>query len=311
MRTRKIRGFSIEAPAVLVGCMRQAGYSASPFTPQEMNRFIHGALELGAFWFDHADIYANGRPEEVFGAAWSQDASLKREDMILQSKCGICRGWYDASREHILEAVDGSLRRLQTEYLDVLLLHRPDALVEPEEVAEAFSRLEREGKVRFFGVSNHTPGQIALLQRYVEQPLILNQMEFSIVHAGMVSSGMEANMTTDGGVDRDGGVLDYCRLNDITIQTWSPFQISLRGGSFIGNPDYPELNKLLCELGEKYGTSPTGIAAAWVLRHPARMQLISGTSRLERLKEIVEVSEITLSREEWYALYLAAGHPLP
>ncbi len=306
MKKRKIPGFPGEVPAVLVGCMRLAGLSA-----QEMNSFVHGALELGANWFDHADIYAGGRSETVFGEALAGDASIRREDLILQSKCGICRGWYDASREHILESVDGILGRLRTDYLDLLLLHRPDALIEPEEVAEAFSLLKREGKVRFFGVSNHTPGQIALLQRYVEEPLIVNQMELSLVHAGMISAGMEANMTTQGGVDRDGGVLDWCRLPDVTIQTWSPFQISLREGSFLGNPDYPELNEKLNELAEKYGTTPSGIAAAWVMRHPAGMQLISGTSRLERLNDVVAASGIALSRPDWYALYLAAGHPLP
>lgn len=312
MKMRKVRSLPFEAPSVLVGCMRQAGYSAKPFTPPEMNSFIHSALDLGANWFDHADIYADGRPERVFGEAWAGDSSLRREDMILQSKCGICRwGGYDSSRDYILRAVDGILGRLQTEYLDVLLLHRPDALIEPEEVAEAFASLKAAGKVRYFGVSNYTPGQIALLQKYVEEPLIINQMEFSLAHAGMVSAGIEANLTTAGGVDRDGGVLDYCRLHDITIQTWSPFQIGLRDGSFLGNPAYAELNRKLEELGEKYGSSPTGMAAAWILRHPAGMQLITGTSRVERLREIVEASDITLSREDWYALYKAAGHPIP
>lgn len=311
MKKRKIQGFPAEAPAVLVGCMRQAGYSAKPFSPQEMNAFLHSALELGANWFDHADIYAGGRPESVFGEAWSQDSSIRREDMILQSKCGIRPWGYDSSAAYILGAVDGILERLRTEYLDVLLLHRPDALIEPEEVAEAFSRLKAQGKVRFFGVSNYTPGQIALLQHTVEEPLIINQMEFSLAHAGMVSAGIEANMRTEGGVDRDGGVLDYCRLHNITIQTWSPFQIGLRDGSFLDNPAYPELNALLRELGEKYGTTPTGMAAAWILRHPAGMQLLSGTSRPERLRDIVRASEITLSREDWYRLYQAAGHPIP
>lgn len=311
MKMRKIRGFSAEVPSVLVGCMRQAGYSARPFSAAEMNAFIHAALALGANWFDHADIYAGGRPETVFGEAWSQDPSIRREDLILQSKCGIRPWGYDSSRDYILGAVEGSLRRLQTDYLDVLLLHRPDALIEPEEVAEAFSLLKQAGKVRFFGVSNYTPGQIALLQRWVEEPLIINQMEFSLAHAGMVSAGIEANMRTEGGVDRDGGVLDYCRLHDITIQTWSPFQIGLRDGSFLDNPKYPELNRKLEELAEKYGSTKTGMAAAWILRHPAGMQLLSGTSRPERLAEIVRASELPLSREDWYGLYTAAGHPIP
>ena len=311
MKKRKIQGFSTEMPSVMVGCMRQAGFTDKPFTPREMNAFIHGALELGACWFDHADIYGSGRAETVFGEAWAQDASIRREDMILQSKCGV-RGWgYDSSRDYILAAADDSLRRLQTEYLDLLVLHRPDALIEPEEVAEAFSKLKAEGKVRAFGVSNYTVGQLMLLQHYVEQPLVVDQVEFSLAHAGLVSSGIEMNMDTVGGADRDGGLLDYCRLHDIAIQTWSPFQIGLWDGPFIGSPAYPELNRLLEELAEKYGTTPTGIAAAWILRHPAKMLLVAGTSRIERLKEIAQASEITLGREEWYRLYKAAGHEIP
>lgn len=209
-----------------------------------MNHFIHTAVENGAYYFDHADIYGFGRAETVFGEAMKlSGSSLPREELILQSKCGIRQGWYDSSREHILEAVDGILSRLQTEYLDVLLLHRPDALIEPEEVAEAFDWLYDSGKVRHFGVSNYTPWQIALLQKYCRQELVINQMECSIVHSGMVSFGIEANMTSDGSVDHDGGILDYCRMHDITLQAWSPFQISLNGGSFIDSPQYPELNK--------------------------------------------------------------------
>jgi predicted oxidoreductase len=309
VRIQKIRQ---EVPAVIVGCMRQAGFTDKPFTPQEMNHFIHTALENGANYFDHADIYGLGRAERVFGEAMElSGSSIQREDLILQSKCGIRQGCYDSSKEHILSAADGILERLKTDYLDVLLLHRPDALIEPEEVAEAFDKLYTSGKVRYFGVSNYTPGQIALLQKYLKQELVVNQMECSIVHAGMISSGIEANMTSAGSVDHDGGILDFCRLNEITLQTWSPFQISLHDGSFIDNPKYPELNKKLGELSEKYGTTKAGIAEAWILRHPAGMQVVVGTSREERLVELIKASGIVLSREEWYDLYLAAGHILP
>ncbi len=311
MKTTTIKGFERPVPNVIVGCMRQAGFTANPFTPAQMNHFIHTALDNGANFFDHANIYGMGRAEAVFGEAWANDASIKREDLIIQSKCGLRDGIYDSSKEHILEAADGILSRLRTDYLDVLLLHRPDALIEPEEVAEAFSILHKSGKVRHFGVSNYTAGQIRLLQKFVEQPIAVNQMELSIVHAGMITAGIEANTTTPGANDRDGGVLDYCRYHDITIQVWSPFQISLHDGVFIGDERYPELNRKLDELAEKYGTTNTGIAAAWVLRHPAGMQLVAGTSREERLVEIIRAGEIYLSREDWYALYKAAGHPMP
>ena len=311
MKTVKVKSLGSAVPAVVVGCMRQAGFTRTPFTPQQMNRFIHGALELGANYFDHADIYGAGRAEQVFGDAICGDASIRREELILQSKCGIVPGCYDSSREHILEAVDGILQRLKTEYLDVLLLHRPDALIEPEEVAEAFTTLQQSGKVRHFGVSNYKPGQIALLAKYLEQPLVIDQMQLSVVHAGMISAGIEADMTTDGAVERDGGLVDYCRLNRITVQAWSPFQAGGRAGSFLGNEDYPELNRALEELAEQYGVTPTGIAAAWILRHPADMQVVAGTTRLERLKEIVDASSIRLTRPEWYRLYRAAGHILP
>ena len=300
-----------EVPAVIVGCMRQAGFTDNPFSPEEMRAFIDKAVENDAIYFDHADIYGIGRAEEVFGKAMALDPAIRREDLILQSKCGIQNGFFDSSKEHILEAVDGILERLQTEYLDVLLLHRPDALIEPEEVAEAFDLLESSGKVRYFGVSNYTPGQIELLKTCVKQDLVFNQMECSIVHAGMITQGIEANMTTEGSFDHDGDILNYCRKNGITMQAWSPFQISLRAGSFIDNENYPELNEALADLAEAHGSTKTGIAAAWLLRHPAKMQVVVGTSRVERLAEVIRASGIELSRPEWYRLYKAAGHILP
>lgn len=294
------------APAIVAGCMRLAD-----FTSQQMNHFIHTSLELSVNYFDHADIYGGGKSEEIFGQALKGDASLRREDMILQSKCGIAAGYYDFSKEYILESVDGILRRLQTDYLDVLLLHRPDALMEPEDVAQAFEILHKSGKVRHFGVSNQKPMQIALLQKFVGQPLLINQLQFSIPVSNMVANGMEVNMETEGSVDRDGSVLDYCRLHDITIQAWSPFQMPGWKGCFLGAEEYAKLNKVLVELAEKYGVTDTAIATAWILRHPAGMQVITGTTSEERLKEIASAAAIRLTREEWYRLYLAAGHPLP
>lgn len=293
-------------PAIVVGCMRLGEMDG-----KSMNAFLHAALEQGANYFDHADIYAGGKSEEIFGQAVQEDSSIKREDLIIQSKCGICKGFYDLSKKHIIESVDGSLKRLQTDYLDVLLIHRPDALIEPEEVASAFDELEKSGKVRHFGVSNHKPMQIELLKRYIEQPLIINQLQFSLPVSNMVANGMEVNMETEGSIDRDGSVLDYSRLHDMTIQAWSPFQMPNWQGCFLGNDAYADLNEKIEVLAETYGTSATAIAAAWIFRHPAGMQLITGTTKPERLKEIIASSDIVLTREEWYQLYLAAGHLLP
>lgn len=293
-------------PAIVVGCMRLGEMDG-----KRMNAFLHAALEQGANYFDHADIYAGGKSEEIFGQAVKEDSSIKREDLIIQSKCGICKGFYDLSKKHIIESVDGSLKRLQTDYLDVLLIHRPDALIEPEEVASAFDELEKSGKVRHFGVSNHKPMQIELLKRYIEQPLIINQLQFSLPVSNMVANGMEVNMETEGSIDRDGSVLDYSRLHDMTIQAWSPFQMPNWQGCFLGNDAYADLNEKIEVLAETYGTSATAIAAAWIFRHPAGMQLITGTTKPERLKEIIASSDIVLTREEWYQLYLAAGHLLP
>ena len=247
-----------------------------------------------------------------FAEAFAQ-TGYKREDVILQSKCGIRSGvMYDFSKEYILKSVDGILARLGTDYRDTLLLHRPDALMEPEEVAEAFDQLEKSGKVRHFGVSNHRPVQIELLKKCVKQDLIIDQLQFSIPFSNMIAAGMETNMLTDGAVDRDGGVLDYCRLNDITIQAWSPFQYGFFEGIFVGNTEkYPELNQVLDALSEKYETTPTAIATAWILRHPANIQMIAGTTNTSRMEEIIKGSEIRLEREEWYKLYLSSGHILP
>lgn len=307
MKNVTIRTVQKEAPAVIVGCMRLADKSVD-----EMAEFIHTVTDMGVNYFDHADIYANGKSEELFGEAMKKDSSIDRERLCLQSKCGIRPGIdYDLSRDYILSTVDGILKRLQTDYLDILLLHRPDALYEPEEIAEAFDKLEQSGKVRAFGVSNFRPMQIELLKKYVKQELVINQLQFSIPVSNMVAQGMEANMETSGSVDHDGSVLDYCRLHDITIQAWSPFQMPAWQGVFLGAEKYEKLNCEINILAEKYSVTSTTIAAAWILRHPAKMQIISGTTNRERFAEIVAACDITLSREEWYKLYLAAGHILP
>ena len=302
MRTIPLGKSGLQVPAVAVGCMRIKGLQ-----PAEAERFVATALELGMNFFDHADIYGGGECEKIFAKAYTGP----REGILLQSKCGIRSGRYDFSKEHILASVDGILSRLNTDYLDVLLLHRPDALVEPEEVAEAFETLRMSGKVRHFGVSNHNPGQIQLLQKYVKQPLVANQLQMSVAHASLVTQGTHVNMSDDAAVDRDGGALDFCRLHDITVQPWSPFQHGFFKGPFVGDRHFKELNSKLDELAAKYAADSTAIALAWLLRHPAKMQPVIGTMNLGRLASCAKAAEITLSREDWYALWLAAGNTLP
>lgn len=293
----------MSVPAVAVGCMR-----ISDMSEKEVSAFIDTALENGANFFDHADIYGGGKSEEVFGKAVT---SSMRENIIIQTKCGIRRGMFDFSYEHIVNSVDGSLKRLGTEYVDVLLLHRPDALMEPEEVARAFSYLKESGKVRHFGVSNQNSYQIQLLQNSLDMPLCANQLQFSVMHTPMIQSGINVNMYNDSGINRDGGVLDYCRLNNITVQAWSPMQYGFFEGCFVDNEKFPELNEVLGRIGEKYSVSKTAVAIAWILRHPAKIQTVTGTTNLERLKECFKASEIRISREEWYEIYRAAGNILP
>lgn len=295
-----------QVPSIAVGCMRINGLKA-----HEAEQFVKGAMDLGANFFDHADIYGNGTCEEVFSQAVQMDSSV-REKMIIQSKCGIRPDVsFDFSKEHILSSVDGSLKRLKTDYLDVLLLHRPDALVEPEEVAEAFDELENAGKVRHFGVSNQNPRQIMLLQKYVKQPILANQLQLSITNATMISQGQHVNMLDDLAINRDGSVLDFCRLNDITIQPWSPFQYGWFEGTFLDNDKFPELNAVINKIAGKYQVSNTTIAMAWLLRHPASMQPVTGTMNLGRLKDCVKAADIKISREEWYEIFMASGNNLP
>lgn len=306
MRTIELGKSNMQVPVIASGCMRMNGLDE-----KQAASFIEKALSLGVNFFEHADIYGKGECEKIFSKAIDMKPSV-REKIILQSKCGIVPGkMYDLSKEYILKSVDEILKRLQTEYLDVLVLHRPDALVEPEEVAEAFRILKESGKVRHFGVSNHKPLQMELLRKYLDEPLVTDQLQFSITNSSMVENGLEVNMTTKGAVDRDGSVLDYCRFHDITIQTWSPFQYGFFEGVFLNNEKFPELNQILEEIATRYEVTPTTIATAWILRHPAHMQVIAGTMNEKRLEEICKASEITLSREEWYQIYLAAGHILP
>ena len=306
MRTINLGVTGIKVPTLAVGCMR-----INKIDKAEASRFVKSALDMGANFFDHADIYGDSTCESIFAEAIGMSPSV-REKIFIQSKCGIRKGKaFDFSKEHILTSVDGSLKRLKTEYLDVLLLHRPDALMEPEEVAEAFNTLHWNGKVRSFGVSNQNPMQIQLLKRWVKQPIVANQLQLSITNCTMISQGLHNNMLDDYAVQRDGSVLDYCRINDITIQPWSPFQFGFFKGVFLDNPEFPKLNACINDIAKKYSVSNTTIAFAWLLRHPARMQPVTGTMKVERLKDCVKAAEITLTRDEWYAIFLAAGNILP
>lgn len=290
---------------IILGCLRISGME-----PKEREKLIATALDSGINYFDHADIYGGGLSEEVFAHTF-ENLSLRREDVILQSKCGIREGMYDFSREYIQESVEKILTRLKTDYLDVLLLHRPDALGEPEEVAEAFSALHKQGKVLHFGVSNHNHYQIELLKKYVKQDILFNQLQFSLMHTGMIDSGLNVNMKVENSVDHDGGVLDYCRLNDVTIQAWSPFQYGFFEGVFLNNDKFPKLNWTIDNLADKYGVTNSAVAIAWILRHPAGIQAVIGTTNPERVKGISMATGFTLTRKEWYELYLAAGNKLP
>ncbi len=294
---------------IIQGCMRMPGLSK-----EDAAKVIRTAYDCGVNFFDHATCYGqDGAAESKFAESFPL-TGLKREEIYIQSKCGLCfdRNEFDWTKENILSSVDDSLRRLQVDYLDTLLLHRPDVLFDPEEVAEAFDALEKSGKVRFFGVSNLVPMQIELLKKYVKQPLVINQVQLSLEQSQLIDQALYMNnKTTDFSVNRDGNALDYCRLKDITIQAWSPLQFGMFGGSFIDHPDFPELNRVLGELAEKEHVSKAAIAIAWILRHPAKMQAIIGSMNPEHIKDVCAAADVTLSHHDWYALYLSAGQFLP
>lgn len=305
MKKINIGNGKIHASEISLGCMRIANLEIKAAAA-----LINTALEEGINYFDHADIYGGGKSEEVFSEAVDMRSDI-REKFIIQSKCAIRKGYYDFSKEHILNSVNGSLKRLKTDYIDVLLLHRPDTLMEPEEVAEAFDILHSSGKVRYFGVSNHNPMQIELLNKYLNQKILIDQLQLSIAHTGMIDSGLNVNMKIDPSIDRDGSVLEYCRLKDITIQAWSPLQYGFFEGVFLDNGKFPELNKKIGEIAEIKGVPNIAIAIAWILRHPAKIQPIVGTTNRNRLSDICMASQVELTRQEWYEIYRAAGNQLP
>lgn len=308
MQTINIKEGPENVSRIVLGCMRMPALSVD-----EAARMIETASKLGINYIDHATCYGGGEAETRFGDA-IRKTNIKREDLIIQSKCGLRfeNNTFDWSREYIIDSVDGILSRLKMEYLDVLLLHRPDLLFEPEEVAKAFDELEKTGKVRTFGVSNTMPMQIELLKKYVKQPIKINQLQLSLEQSQLIDQDLYMNnKTTEMSYMRDGSALDYCRLNDITIQAWSPLQHGMFKGMFIDNPEFPKMNEALAELADKYGVTKAAVAIAWILRHPAKMQVIAGTMNQGHLREMAEACNITLSREDWYKLYLASGKFLP
>ena len=303
---RKVDVGGTELPVVAVGCM-----GLDKPDDGGVRGLIAAALDAGLNFFDHADIYGGGVCESRFGDAMHA-LGVARDRYTVQSKCGIVPGkMYDLSAEHILASVEGSLRRLRTDHLDLLLLHRPDPLMRPEEVAAAFDKLEGDGKVLRFGVSNMHPLQMELLQGALHRPLCVDQLQFSPAHAGMVACGMEVNMRTEGAAVRDGYVLDYCRLHGIAVQAWSPLRFGFFEGVFLDHPQFEALNAVLAELAGRYGVTKSAIVAAWILRYPAKMQVVTGTSNPKHLTEMAAGASIELTREEWYSVYLAAGNILP
>ncbi|MEU6250413.1 aldo/keto reductase [Glycomyces sp. NPDC047010] len=310
MKTFTMPGTEIEAPNVVLGLMR-----IQEKTDEEVRAIVGAALDAGITFIDHADIYGSSRHgcERRFAEAMKLTPS-ERERLVIQTKTGIRHPGphFDFSYEHITTSVDESLAALDTDYLDILLLHRPDALVEPEEVARAFDDLAASGKVRAFGVSNHTARQMDLLRKYVTQPIVANQVQLSITHAPLIAQGVAANMQgLDQSVSRDDGIVDYCRLNDITVQAWSPFQAGFFDGPFLGSERYPELNATVDRLAAKYGVPPIAIAVAWITRHPANMQVVIGTTNVERITGSAQGSEVPLTRAEWYELLRTAGYTVP
>jgi len=311
MKYLPLTGLTRPASNIILGLMRISDKSDA-----EIRALYDAARESGINFIDHANIYGGNHLCERRWAEAVRLAPAEREAIIIQTKAGIVQGdlpYFDFSYDSLIAEAEESLKSLQTDYLDLFLLHRPDALVEPEEVARAFDHLESSGKVCAFGVSNHTPRQMELLRKYVKQPLIVNQMQLSITHAPIIAEGVATNMLgEDQSITRDGGgLLDYCRLTDTTIQAWSPFQKGFFDGTFLGDSEFAELNAAIDRIAEKYGVTNTAIAVAWITRHPANIQVVLGTTTPQRVTDACTGSDLPLTRTEWYELFQLAGHLIP
>jgi len=305
MKYINLGGSELKASAIALGCMR-----ISEMSVNEVSALVNKCLELDINFFDHADIYGGGVCEELFGKVLKEKPGL-RDEMFIQSKCGIRQGFFDFSKEHIQSSTEKILKRLDIDRLDVLLLHRPDTLMEPEEVASAFDSLQSRGMVRYFGVSNMHPAHIIFLENVLNQKLIVNQLQFGPAHTGMVDNGICVNMRIDQGIDRDGCVLEFCRTKNITIQTWSSLQHGMIEGTFLNNEKFPNLNKVLEKIANEKGITVAAAAIAWILRHPAKMQVIPGTTNIAHITDLTKAIDVEISRQEWYEIYLANGNILP
>ena len=297
-----------ELSEIVLGMMRIKDKSV-----KEVEELVETALSVGINAFDLADIYGRGRCEELLGLVLKNRPDL-REKMWIQSKCGIRIEeftYFDFSKDYIIKSVDGILQRLKIDHLDSLLLHRPDALMESDQVAEAFDLLYEQGKVREFGVSNQNPMMMELLKKDVKQPLAVNQLQLSAAFTPGFESGFHVNMEDSQAAMRDGSIFEYCKLHDVVIQAWSVLQFGYFKGNFVGNEKFQQLNQVLNRLALKYSVSPSAIAIAWVLRYPAKMQAVVGTTNPKHLREVSQVGNFSLTRKEWYEIYLAAGNNLP
>lgn len=297
-----------ELSEIVLGMMRIKDKSV-----KEVEELVETALSVGINAFDLADIYGRGRCEELLGLVLKNRPDL-REEMWIQSKCGIRIEeftYFDFSKEYILQSVDGILERLQVDYLDSLLLHRPDALMESDQVAEAFDLLYKQGKVRDFGVSNQNPMMMELLKKDVKQPLAVNQLQLSVAFTPGFESGFHVNMEDSQAAMRDGSIFEYCKLHDVVIQAWSVLQFGYFKGNFVGNEKFQALNQVLDRLAIKYGVTSSTIAISWILRYPAKMQAVVGTTNPKHLREVSQAANFSLTRKEWYEIYLAAGNNLP
>ncbi|WP_338209891.1 aldo/keto reductase [Lactiplantibacillus paraxiangfangensis] len=317
MKQVKLGATNKEVSAVALGIMRMVRLD----TDQAAN-ILNTVHEQGVNFIDGADIYGNGESEKIFGQAFKK-SGLKRDDFFIQSKGGIVLDpkkssgelvfgqRYDFSKQHLIEAVDGILQRMQIDYLDSFLLHRSDALMEPEEVAAAFDELQAAGKVRHFGVSNFNPMQVELVQSALSQKLMINQLQFGVMHTGPIQFGLHTNMQDTPSINHDGEIIEYSRLHHMMIQAWSPYQYGMFEGTFIDNPKFPELNAELQALADKYHVTKNAIATAWILRHPAHMQVILGSMNPQHLQESIAGTDVDLTKQEWYDVYFAAGNDLP
>ena len=297
-----------ELSEIVLGMMRIKDKSV-----KEVEELVETALSVGINAFDLADIYGRGRCEELLGLVLKNRPDL-REKMWIQSKCGIRIEeftYFDFSKDYIIKSVDGILQRLKIDHLDSLLLHRPDALMESDQVAEAFDLLYKQGKVRNFGVSNQNPMMMELLKKEVKQPLAVNQLQLSAAFTPGFESGFHVNMEDSQAAMRDGSIFEYCKLHDVVIQAWSVLQFGYFKGNFVGNEKFQALNQVLDRLAFKYGVTPSTIAISWILRYPAKMQAVVGTTNPKHLREVSQAANFSLTRKEWYEIYLAAGNNLP